>query len=202
MTECNASENLIQDDFFPNLKSRKIEVDFNGGNVSSDGGVLLLRQVDRKIKLLGRASKILARHDDRQNGKTEHGTYGMLVQRVFGIGCGYEDLNDHNELRHDIVWQTVAGEDSELASAPTLCRFENRATRRRRILFSASVCVLRGETCGRAASAVKRGRGETRRSDPEDDCTETAGKMALSENSLPWRQRLRASEAFALVRTE
>ncbi len=51
MIKSNASENLIQDDFFPNLKSRKFGVDFNGGNVSSDGGVLLLRQVDRKIKL-------------------------------------------------------------------------------------------------------------------------------------------------------
>jgi hypothetical protein len=129
MAECNASENPFQDDFFPNVKSRKIEVDFNGGNVSSDGGVLLLRQVDRKIKLLERASKILDRHDVRQKWKTEHGTYGMLVQRVFGIGCGYEDLNDHNELRHDIAWQTAAGEDGELASAPTLCRFENSATR-------------------------------------------------------------------------
>jgi len=130
MTECNASENPFQDDFFPNVKTRRIEAAFNGGNVSGDGGALLLRQVDRKIKLLGRASKMLDRHDNRQKWKTEHGTYGMLVQRVFGIGCGYEDLNDHNELRHDIVWQTAAGEDSELASAPTLCRFENRATRR------------------------------------------------------------------------
>ena len=129
MTECSPSKKLFQDDFFPNVKSRKIEIDFNGGNVSSDGGVLLLKQVDRKIKLLRRASKILDKYDMRQRGKTEHGTYGMLVQRVFGIGCGHEDLNDHNELRHDILWQTAAEEDGDLASAPTLCRFENSATR-------------------------------------------------------------------------
>ena len=129
MTECSSPEKLFQDDFFPNVKTRKIEVDFDGGNVSSDGGVLLLRQVDRRIRLLLRASKILDKFDARQKGKTEHGTYGMLAQRVFGIGCGYEDLNDHNGLRHDIAWQTAAGEDGELASAPTLCRFENRSTR-------------------------------------------------------------------------
>jgi len=129
MTECSSPEKLFQDDCFPNVKTREIEVDFDGGNVSSDGGVLLLRQVDRKIRLLMRASKILDKFDSRQKGKTGHGTYGMLAQRVFGIGCGYEDLNDHNGLRHDIAWQTAAGEDGELASAPTLCRFENRSTR-------------------------------------------------------------------------
>ncbi len=78
MTRCNVSENLIQDDFFPNLKSRKIGVDFNGGNVSSDGEVLLLRQVDRKIKLLWRASKILVRHNDRQEGKRNMGHTACL----------------------------------------------------------------------------------------------------------------------------
>lgn len=71
--------------------------------MSSGGGVLLLRQVDRKIKLPGRPSKILDRHDDRQEGETEHGTYGMLVQRVFGSWHGRErkvvakaEYNEHS----------------------------------------------------------------------------------------------------------
>jgi hypothetical protein len=112
------------------LKRRRIKVDFEGGNVSSDGGILLLRQADSKIKLLRRAAGIMDRHDLRQEGKIEHSSYSMLVQRVYGIGCGYEDLNDHNELRHDIVLQTAAGEIKELVSAPTLCRFENRSDRK------------------------------------------------------------------------
>ena len=72
MAECSSPEKLFQDDFFSNVKTRKIEVDFEGGNVSGDGGVLLLRQVDRRIRLLLRASKILDRFDARQKGKTEH----------------------------------------------------------------------------------------------------------------------------------
>jgi hypothetical protein len=97
--------------------------------VTSDGGVLLLRQVDRKLNLLKRAAGIMEKYDRRQKGKIEHSLYSMLVQRIYGIGCGYEDLNDHNALRHDIAWQTAAGETRELASAPTLCRFEDRSDR-------------------------------------------------------------------------
>jgi len=116
-------------DLFPGIRSRKIEVNFSGGNVSSDGGTLLLRQVDRKLGLLRRAAKILARYDSRQQGKVEHDIHSMLVQRVYGIACGYEDLNDHDSLRHDIAWQTAADKTEALASSPTLCRFENSATR-------------------------------------------------------------------------
>ena len=54
----------------------------------------------------------------------------LLRQRVFGIALGYEDLNDHADLRHDLGLQTATGRDRALASAPTLCRFENRADRR------------------------------------------------------------------------
>ena len=51
----------------------------------------------------------------------------MLRQRVFGIALGYEDLNDHDSLYHDLALQTAAERDGALASAPTLCRLENRA---------------------------------------------------------------------------
>ena len=104
-------------------------MDFSGGDVSGDGGVLLLSQVDRKLGLLRRAAKILTRHDSRQQGKVDHDVRSMLVRRVYGIACAYEDLNDHNSLRHDIAWQTAADKTGELASSPTLCRFENSATR-------------------------------------------------------------------------
>ena len=103
MAQSNTSKDDFQSDFFPCLKRRKVEVDFSGGDVSSDGGVLLLRQVDRKLGLLRRAAKILARHDSRQQGKVEYDVRSMLVRRVYGIACAYEDLNDHNNLRHDIA---------------------------------------------------------------------------------------------------
>lgn len=130
MTKCSTAEYRVQGDLFTGFKRRKIDFDFGGGSVSSDGGVLLLKQADRKLNLLKRVAEVMDKYDDRQKGKIEHSLYSMLVQRIYGIACGYEDLNDHDELRHDIAWQTAAGEVKELASSPTLCRFESMSDRK------------------------------------------------------------------------
>jgi len=122
MTEC------IQSSFaFPACKSRKIEADFQGGDITSDGGSLLLRQVDRRLKL----TRTLARHlnDPRVQGRCDHSLEQLLRQRVYGLALGYEDLNDHDELRHDLGLQTAVDRDNVLASSPTLCRWENEADR-------------------------------------------------------------------------
>lgn len=129
MTECNLENGVFQPSLFPSLKGRKIKVDFEGGNVSSDGGVLLVAQVDRKIKLLGRIASIMANYDPRNQDQVTHDIKSMLAQRIYGIACGYDDLNDHHDLRHDIAWQTAAGKVDQLASVPTLCRFENSSVR-------------------------------------------------------------------------
>lgn len=129
MPKCTMKNKFIQEELFSRVGRRKIKVDFTGGNVSSDGGLLLLKQVDRKIKLLRRMASILKKYDSRQQGKVEHDIFSMLAQRIFGIACGYEDLNDHHELRHDIAWQTAADQVKTLASVSTLCRFENRSMR-------------------------------------------------------------------------
>ena len=110
---------------FPPCRKRPIEVDFGGGDVSSNAGVLLLREADRRLGLTKAVSLKLP--DERQPGKVVHKLGDMLRQRVFGIALGYEDLNDHDALRHDLALQTAAGCDAALASAPSLCRFENRA---------------------------------------------------------------------------
>ena len=112
---------------FPACRRRQIEARFDGGDVTSNGGVLLLRQADRVLGLTAAVARGLA--DDRQRGKVRHRFVDMVRQRVFGIGLGYEDLNDHDGLRHDLAVQTAAERDGVLASAPTLCRFENRAER-------------------------------------------------------------------------
>lgn len=65
--------------------------------------------------------------DERQQGKARHRLASMLRQRVFGIALGYEDLNDHDALRHDVALQTAAECDRPLVSAPTPCRLENTA---------------------------------------------------------------------------
>ena len=106
---------------------RVIEVGFNGGSVTSDAGVLALSAAEARLKLLSRVAKVIP--DSRNASQTAHSTFSMLCQRVFALCLGYEDLNDHSTLRHDIAFQTAAKRDEPLASAPTLCRLENRATR-------------------------------------------------------------------------
>lgn len=122
MTECK------QTSFdFPTSKSRKIQADFNGGEVTSDGGVLLIRQADRKLKLTEELHQRL--NDPRRQASCDHRQIEMLRQRIYALALGYEDLNDHETLRKDMALQTAAQTDQELASASTLCRWENRADR-------------------------------------------------------------------------
>jgi len=106
---------------------RVIEADFSGGDLSSDGGLLLLRQVDRHLGLTRAAAAALP--DPRDPERIRHGLRELLAQRVYALCCGYEDLNDHKALRADVLMQTAVGRDQALASAPTFSRLENRATR-------------------------------------------------------------------------
>jgi hypothetical protein len=94
--------------------------------VSSDGGLLLVREADRRLGLIRSIARRL--DDGRQEGKVRHSMATMLRQRVMGLCAGWEDLNDAEQLRDDTVHQLAAGSDT-LASAPTLCRFENRQSR-------------------------------------------------------------------------
>ena len=112
---------------FPACRGRRVEAGFDGGAVTSNGGALLLGEADRRLGLTAAVARRLG--DRRQRGKLRHGVADLLRQRVYGIALGYEDLNDHADLRHDLGLQTAAGRDRSLASAPTLCRFENRAER-------------------------------------------------------------------------
>ena len=122
MPNCTATQ--LQ---FAPFKRRQIAAEFSGGDVSSDGGVLLLRQLERRLRLLERAASVLT--DPRDPERITHSVTDMLKQRVFGLCLGYEDLNDHTELRRDVLLQTAVERDTPLASAPTLCRLENRASR-------------------------------------------------------------------------
>jgi hypothetical protein len=112
---------------FPSLQRRKIQADFSGGEITSNGGALLLRQIDRRIGLTPAIASVLA--DERQAARCQHSLLSMVRQRVYALALGEEDLNDHQELRHDLALQTAVERDTPLASASTLCRFENRADR-------------------------------------------------------------------------
>jgi hypothetical protein len=99
--------------------------DFDGGTLTSDGGGLLLRQTERRIHLLPRLAACFT--DLRSQERIEHGVEQMLAQRVYGLALGYEDLNDHDQLRRDRLMGLLAGKrepESALASKSTLCRLE------------------------------------------------------------------------------
>jgi hypothetical protein len=127
MTECTRQRLS-----FSSLASRRVEADFSGGALTTDAGALLLREADRRLGLLDALDRAIP--DPRHPELITHPQRALLAQRVFGIACGYEDLNDHATLRHDPLWQALAeyapGPRQPLASAPTLCRLENRAHRR------------------------------------------------------------------------
>jgi Transposase DDE domain group 1 len=112
---------------FGRFGRRVIEADFGGGDLSSDGGLLLLRQVDGHLGLSRAAAAAIP--DPRDPERIRHGLRDLLAQRLYGLCCGYEDLNDHKTLRDDVLMQTAVGRDEALASAPTFSRLENRATR-------------------------------------------------------------------------
>ena len=111
---------------FTSSKKRQIEGSFDGGEVSSDGGLVLIREADRRLGLLSSVARRLA--DGRQAGKVRHTAATLLRQRVMALCAGWEDLNDAEQLQHDPVHQLAIGAD-ELGSAPTLSRFENAQNR-------------------------------------------------------------------------
>jgi hypothetical protein len=112
---------------FPAVKKRSVSASFTGGDVTSDGGITLLRQTDRRVGLTKALAKVLP--DPRDPQRIEHPLLALVRQRIYGLAQGYEDLNDHDTLRHDLAWQTAVERDRPLASSPTLCRLENRANR-------------------------------------------------------------------------
>ena len=122
MSDCTVDE--VE---FSKLGRCKLQVNFGGGEVSSDGGLLLVREVDRRLKLTERMAAVL--HDPRDPDLITHPLVDLLRQRVYGIVHGYEDLNDHERLREDVLLQSVLDRKAALDSAPTLCRMENRALR-------------------------------------------------------------------------
>ncbi len=122
MPDCTGQEML-----FGRVGRRAIEANFKGGALSSDGGLMLVRQVDRKIGLSAAVARALS--DPRDPERITHPLRDLVAQRLYGLCCGYEDLNDHDVLRHDPLMQTAVGKVEELASAPTFSRLETRATR-------------------------------------------------------------------------
>jgi hypothetical protein len=124
------TENSTQElNLFP-IEGKNIELSFNGDRISSDGGLLLLRELDSQLNLLSSASNCI--HDERDQRYIDHSVKELLTQRVFQIAAGYEDCNDCNDLREDMIFKMCAGRlpqsENDLASQPTMSRLENTVT--------------------------------------------------------------------------
>ena len=121
MTECNQSSFGFEAHF-----SRQVVARFDGGTISSDGGALLLRETDRRLNLLPRLAGCFL--DGRDPLLVRHSVQSMVSQRIYGLALGYEDLNDHEQLRQDPLMGVLAGkpnvEEEALAGKSTLNRLE------------------------------------------------------------------------------
>jgi hypothetical protein len=106
-TDCKDQPLLFQD-----LGPRKVVADFSGGTLSSDGGVLLLRQVDLSLGLTRRLAGCFG--DQRNQSFVEHAVPELLAQRIYTEALGYEDLNDHQQLRRDPLLATACGKQDPL----------------------------------------------------------------------------------------
>ncbi len=112
------------------IDEKPVLLDFEGGRLSSDAGVLLLGQVDGHLGLTQAFASVL--HDERDPKGTTHSMTDLLRQRVFQIAAGYEDQNDSDTLRSDPIFKMLLGRapltGADLASQPTMSRFENGIT--------------------------------------------------------------------------
>ena len=128
-TECSAERCGPELFEFGSVESRRVVAGFDGGAITSDAGGLLLKQADGAIGLIGRFAACFI--DRRRPELVEHLVPTLVGQRVFGIALGYEDLNDHDELRHDPIMAVLAGklaavrrECAPVAGKSTLNRLE------------------------------------------------------------------------------
>ena len=123
---------------FSRVGRREVVADFLGGRLTSDAGILLLKEVDQRIGLLDAINDAIP--DPRDPLMTVHKQRTMLAQRIFSIALGYEDLNDQQTMRTDAALQVAAGvapeEDEPMASPSTLCRLENRVLRQTNMRLS------------------------------------------------------------------
>ena len=164
---------------FPEICAKPTVLQFDQQHGSSDGGAILLKAADRRYGLIGCLAGCL--RDERQAGKVEHSLHELLAQRVFSIACGYPDANDSARLAADPIHKMLLDRDPvagrDLASQPTLSRFENAIGRKQ--LYGLSEAL--------AASVLQRHaqrlRGRVRRVtidlDPTDDPTHGAQQLSF-----------------------
>ena len=131
MNSVSASRTLELPLKLAEVNSQPVIVDFDGGQLSSDGGLLLLREVEQQIGIIKSLTEVI--HDARDARYVKHTIMDLMMQRVSQIAAGYEDADDCDDLRCDPIIKMCADRspetDDDLASQPTMSRFENSITR-------------------------------------------------------------------------
>lgn len=114
------------------ILGKKLEIDFDGGVITSDAGALFIREIENQIGIIDAIAECI--EDKRDERYVKQAKRTLLRQRITQIICGYEDANDSNDLRHDPVIKVVAGREpisgESLGSQPTISRFENAISRK------------------------------------------------------------------------
>lgn len=114
-----------------NVQNKPVILNFDGGALSSDAGILLLKEVEEQINIIQSMTEVIT--DNRDSRYIKHTIKELLFQRISQIACGYEDANDCNELRYDPIFKILCDRLPEsgdpLASQPTMTRFENAISR-------------------------------------------------------------------------
>ena len=123
--------------YFPSVPKHNVIASFDGGDLTSDAGMLLLTLADEKVGLLSSLSKCIT--DRRQRGKVQHRVEELLKARVYSIASGYEDANDLDYLRSDPALKVACGRcpksQADLASQPTFSQI-GRASCRERVCLA------------------------------------------------------------------
>lgn len=154
---------------FEDLYDKPVSVEFTRPHQTSDGGVILLDAVDKKMGLIQHLAKAV--RDKRQRGKITYDIEALIRERVFAIACGYPNGNDADHLAHDPALKLVCHQrEGRLASQPTLSRFENDVTRTDlyRIALALTETVI---DCERRKRIVRNVRRITIDMDPTEDPT-------------------------------
>jgi len=141
---------------FPAIRGRKITTGFDGGRLTSDGGVLLLAQAERRLGIADRLAGCIA--DPRDQGRVIHRVADILRARMLAIACGYEDADDLDARRHDPGFKKamgkLPGDPFGLASQPTMSRWENAPTTRELIRLTGTLIDLYCASYPAAPAAV------------------------------------------------
>jgi hypothetical protein len=159
---------------FPALRGKKVTAAFDGGRLTSDGGVLVLAQAERMMGICGQLAACIA--DPRDPARVVHRLEDILRARVFAIACGYEDADDLDALRDDpgfrVALGKLPGSGAGLASQPTMSRWENAPTTRELAKMLAVMIDLYCDSYPSAPTAVTL--------DIDDTCDVVHGYQQLS----------------------